>query len=251
MSPNRRLHLLTAVATVLAALAVLGPAGPAAGDDSTSVVTAREVVGTSVRGRPIVAWHRARPGATRTLLVIGNIHGDERAGLRVVRRLRDRAQLPADLDLWLVPSVNPDGTAADTRTNAHGVDLNRNFPYRWRRSAPGPTWSGPADLSEPESQALRRLTLRLRPRLTVIFHQPLFGVGATAKSMPTVRALARGMRLPVDEFRCGRVCTGTYSSWLNHRIDGLAVTVEFGGRVPRWRIGRAAGTLLDVGSALR
>src|SRR5450432_2751618 len=41
------------------------------------------VIGTSVLGRPIVAVHRWRPGATRTLLVIGNMHGDEQAGLRV------------------------------------------------------------------------------------------------------------------------------------------------------------------------
>lgn len=235
----------------MAALAALGPVGAAAGDDTTTVVTSREVVGSSVRGRPIVAWHRARPGATRTLLVIGNIHGDEKAGLRVVRRLRERATLPADVDLWLVPSINPDGTAAGTRTNAHGVDLNRNFPYRWRSSPRGPNWSGPSYLSEPESQALRRLTLRLQPRLTVIFHQPLFGVGATDKGMGTVRALASGMHLPIHEFRCGSVCTGTYSGWVNHRLNGLAVTVEFGARVSDWRIGRAAVTLLDVGSALR
>ena len=109
------------------------------------VVTTREVIGTSVNGRPIVAIHRAREGADdRTVLVIGSIHGDERAGLRVVRKLRNRDRLPAGLDLWLVPTVNPDGTAADRRTNAHGVDLNRNFPYRWHSSSRGATWSGPA-----------------------------------------------------------------------------------------------------------
>ena len=46
------------------------------------------MIGTSVQGRPIVAVHRWHPGATRTLLVIGNLHGDEKAGLRVVHRLR-------------------------------------------------------------------------------------------------------------------------------------------------------------------
>ena len=60
-----------------------------------------------MNGRPIVAIHRAREGATRTVLVIGSIHGDERAGLRVVRELRDRENLPADLDLWLVRDRQP------------------------------------------------------------------------------------------------------------------------------------------------
>ena len=102
------------------------------------------MIGTSVQGRPIVAVHRWRPGATRTLLVIGNMHGDEQAGLRVVRRLRKHS-FPAAVDLWLIRSVNPDGTAADRRTNAHGVDLNRNFPRRWKSAGRGTSqWSGPS-----------------------------------------------------------------------------------------------------------
>ena len=40
------------------------------------------------------------------------------------------------------------------------------------------------------------------------------------------------MRLPVDEFHCTGVCYGTFTGWVNHRTDGLAVTVEFGSRVP-------------------
>ena len=248
--PVRRVAALAALA-VLPAAALL--AAPAAADEQPApggVVTTREVVGSSVRGRPIVAVHRAREGATRTVLVIGSIHGDERAGLRVVRRLRQRVHLPADLDLWLVPTVNPDGTAADRRTNAHGVDLNRNFPYRWRRSSSGATWSGPGRLSEPESRALRSLHRRLDPVLTLVFHQPLFGVGANDKGMRTVREIAAGMRLPVDEFHCTGVCNGTFTGWINHRTDGLGVTVELGRRVPSWRLTRAARTIVRVGSDL-
>ena len=100
---------------------------------------------------------------TRTVLVIGSIHGDEQAGLRVVRRLRDRDRLPAGLDLWLVPHGEPGRHGADRRTNAHGVDLNRNFPYLWHSSPRGATWSGRQPLSEPESVLLRDLVLRLHP----------------------------------------------------------------------------------------
>jgi hypothetical protein len=249
-------------ATILVVAACLaGPsalAGPAAGADAvradavspTAVVTTREVVGTSVEGRPIVALHRARPGATRTVLVIGNVHGDEQAGLRVVRRLRDRAHLPADLDLWLVLTANPDGTAADRRTNAHGVDLNRNFPYLWHTSARGSTWSGRAPLSEPESQTLKALIRRLHPVLTVVFHQPLFGVGSSDKGMASVRAVARGMKLPIQNLACTGVCHGSFGSWVNHRTPYLAVTVEFGHKVADWRIRRAAATVVSVGSRL-
>jgi len=246
-------RLLIAALAVAAAVPVAGttmttsvsPAAVAA----DAPVTTDEVVGTSVRGRPITVVHRTSAEATRRVLVIGHIHGDERAGLRVVRGLLDRPDLPADLDLYLARTVNPDGTAARSRTNAHGVDLNRNFPYRWATSPRGSTWSGPSALSEPESVVIRDLIRRIDPWLVVTFHQPLFGVGANDKGMATVRAIARGMRLPIDDFACTGVCHGSFTSWVNHRTESLAVTVEFGQSAPDWRIARAARTVVEVGSA--
>ena len=59
------------------------------------------------------------------------------------------------------------------------------------------------------------------------------------------------MRLPVDDFACTGVCYGTFTGWVNHRTDVLAVTVEFGETVPDWRISRAANTVVAVGSRAR
>lgn len=241
--PSRR------TTVVLAAAIALGVAtGPVAAPASAAVepVTTREVVGTSVEGRPITVVRRTSEGATRRVLVIGSIHGDERAGMRVVRELVRRAQLPADLDLWLATTVNPDGTADDRRTNAHGVDLNRNFPYRWGSSPRGATWSGTGPMSEPESVALRALVRRIDPALVITFHQPLYGVGANDKGMPTVRALAAGMGLPVSRFVCTGICHGTFTGWVNNRTDGLAVTVEFGRQATDGLIRRAARTVVTV-----
>jgi len=244
--PSRRttVALLTTAAVALATGPVSAPASAV-----VEPVTTREVVGTSVEGRPISVVRRTTEGATRRVLVIGSIHGDERAGMRVVRELVRRERLPADLDLWLATSVNPDGTADDRRTNANGVDLNRNFPYRWGTSPRGATWSGPGPLSEPESVALRRLVRRIDPALVVSFHQPLYGVGANDKGMPTVRALAAGMDLPVRRFVCTGICHGTFTGWVNNRTDGLAVTVEFGRNAGDALVRRAARTVVSVGSA--
>ena len=256
MRPTRRparLARLLAPVVLTVGLLALAAGSPAVADDEPAPPASSPPAkwsGHRCRAGRSCAIHRARAGATRVVLVIGSIHGDEQAGLRVVRRLRDRPHLPADLDLWLVPTVNPDGTAADRRTNAHGVDLNRNFPYKWHAGSRGLTWSGPAALSEPESQALKALHRRLDPWLTVTFHQPLFGVGANDKSMHLVREIAAGMRLPVDEFHCTGVCYGTFTGWVNHRTEGHGVTVEFGRRVPSWRVTRAARTVVEVGSDL-
>jgi protein MpaA len=205
------------------------------------------MIGTSVLGRPIVAVHRWRPGATRTLLVIGNVHGDEQAGLRVAHRLLTHS-LPTPVDLWVIRSANPDGTAADRRTNAHGVDLNRNFPRRWVGAGAGTSnWSGPRAGSEPETQALLSFVARIHPRTTIVFHQPLDGVDAyRAKSMTLVRRLARESGLPVKSFDCHGGCHGTFTDWLNTRTPGRAVTVEFGARAPSAQVARMTRAVLTV-----
>jgi murein peptide amidase A len=235
------LCVLTLAATTVVHAPVAGAAGEAQREDT--------VVGTSAQGRPIVAVHRWRAGATKRVLVIGNMHGDERAGLRVVSRLVTR-RLPTNVDLWLIRSINPDGTAADRRTNARGVDLNRNFPRRWVRAGRGTTqWAGPSAASEPETTSLMAFVRKVRPRTTVVFHQPLYGVDSyRAKSPALVRALSHDTGLPVKSFDCRGGCHGTFTDWLNDRTAGRAVTVEFGHRASAARLDRVARAVLRVGS---
>ncbi len=70
----------------------------------------------------------------------------------MIEELRRRANRIDDVDLWSVRTVNPDGAKAGTSRNARGVDLNRNFPYRWRGGVPPSSryYPGPHELSEPE-----------------------------------------------------------------------------------------------------
>jgi protein MpaA len=235
-----------AVAAVCAAVVQ-----PAAGATSvtTQPVVHEETVrfGTSVEGRPLVAWHRWVDGARRTTVVLGAMHGNERAGTRVVRSLRG-LPLPAGVDLWLVPTVNPDGTADYRRTNARGVDLNRNFPRYWRSAGAGTsTWSGPSAASEPETRAVQALLRRVGARTVLSFHQPLHGVDSyRAKSMPLVRRLARVLDLPVQSFDCSGGCHGTLTDWANHRLQGRAVTVELSRLLTDARIDALARGVLRV-----
>ncbi len=108
------------------------------------------------------------------MLVMGVIHGDERAGLAVTRRLRELPAQPG-VDLWMLDDLNPDGAVRGTRQNARGVDLNRNFPYRWQRGGrpEDQQYPGASPVSEPEARIAQRLILRLHPTITLWFHQPL------------------------------------------------------------------------------
>jgi predicted deacylase len=249
---DRRVRHLGGVAagSVLAALvAAAVPASPAAVAASapSAVHEERVVIGTSAGGRDLVAVHRWADDATRTTLVIGSMHGDEPAGTRVVRRLRS-APVPARADLWLVPTVNPDGAAAGRRTNGHGVDLNRNFPRHWVEAGEGTaTWSGPVPASEPETRAVQALLRQVRPRTVVVLHQPLFGVDSyRAKSMTLVRRLARVLDLPVRSFDCSGGCHGTLTDWHNARLPGRAVSVELARTASDWRVRHTARGLLQV-----
>jgi protein MpaA len=210
--------------------------------------------GASVQGRPIVAVQRGDPDAATAVLVVGVIHGNETAGLAVTRRLR-RMAVPRGVRLWLVDRINPDGLAAHTRQNARGVDLNRNFPFRWRRQASRANgqYPGATPLSEPESRAAVRLITRVRPRVTIWFHQR-FGpavVDLSGGDARVERRYARLAGLPVE--RLERY-PGSATGWQNHRFRGttaFVVELRAGAPPPPGAVTRLARAVLELARSRR
>jgi len=196
---------------------------------------AREDIGRSHEGRPIVALRLRPPGATAApasrprLLLTGHIHAVELIGAYVVRAVaaelaRGYGHDPAvtalldRADVWVVPLLNPDGagrvwrrrgwcTLSGARVTARGVDPNRNFPVApvagrsaWNsgRGRPGSAYyRGPRPLSEPECLALARLCVRERFCAAVNFHS--FG-GVVFMPEPLGPDAARA-QLALDVFR--------------------------------------------------
>jgi N-acetylmuramoyl-L-alanine amidase len=211
---------------------------------------AAETVGRSVDGRPIDALRVGSPSAERVVLVVGEIHGTERAGRSVVRRLR-QLRPPRGTALLLVDSANPDGGRAGTRWNAHGVDLNRNFAFGWRPlGVPFDTYhSGPGPLSEPESAALAALISRVQPRVTVWYHQHMRLVDRSGGDPHLERLYARRARLP---HKAIPPLPGTATSWQNHTFprDSAFVVDLPAGRLDRAAVGRHAAAVMDVAGAI-
>ena len=85
------------------------------------------------------------------MLVVGCIHGDECAGMAVVRELRRRG-VSVGRHLWLLPNLNPDGLVGGHRQNGRGVDLNRNFPSQWRPN--GARWDNISNRTAPSSKTV-------------------------------------------------------------------------------------------------
>ena len=146
----------------------------------------------SVQGTPLYVHDVVAEGAKLRVIVAGAIHGDELSSASVALHWIELARegpRPARPVHWrFIPVLNPDGLLArpPRRTNARGVDLNRNFPTpNWQREAPlyweqrtrkdPRRWPGPRPLSEPESQFLHQQLEQFRPHLVVAIHAP-YGV---------------------------------------------------------------------------
>jgi protein MpaA len=235
-----RLAALRGITAVLAlvlgagTLTLANPSAATSGDSGDAVVEQRRL-GVSVKGRPIVAYRVGNPDARVTAVAMSTMHGDEADTRHILRAIRDGRKVRG-LDLWVIPTMNPDGLARGTRKNARGVDLNRNFPYRWA-DLDGSYESGPKPASEPETRAVMRFFDQVRPRYVVSFHQPLYGVDVSTPGMKRFAGrLARGLDLPRKRFTCGGVCHGTFTQWYIHKHDRKAVTVEYGANPSRHRM---------------
>lgn len=190
---------------------------------------------------------------------------------------------------WLVLLANPDGAllsevgldtayphrekllrlngASDDFTlwkaNANGVDLNVNFPAKWgkgvknTRVAGAENYIGEKPFSEPETQALRRFTEKIRPDYTIsyhtkgeeiywCFHQPKKN---RLRDYVLGKALSRVSGYPLVLTK-GSV--GGYKDWCISRFKIPSFTVEVGKDALRHPLkGNALDDIIDKnGSSL-
>ena len=159
----------------------------------------------SVNGTPLYMRDVGAENAKLRVLVTGAIHGDELSSASVALHwLRlaseEQVQMPQAVHWRFVPVLNPDGLFVQppTRTNAHGVDLNRNFPtpnwerdaavYWQKRTNKDPRrWPGPKPLSEPESRFLHEQMQSFKPHLIVAIHAPYGVLDFDGPSVPPSR----------------------------------------------------------------
>ncbi|AQS70156.1 M14 family metallopeptidase [Streptomyces pactum] len=182
-------------------------------------------IGKTVNGQDILALKltrhadRTRDGSKPAVLYMSNQHAREWITPEMTRRLmhhyldnykKDRRikKLVDSTELWFLLSANPDGydytfESTDNRLwrknlrdvngdgtigTGDGVDLNRNFAYKWgyddEGSSPNPTgqtYRGAGPNSEPETKALDAFQKRIGFTYGINYHSAaellLYGVG--------------------------------------------------------------------------
>jgi murein peptide amidase A len=225
---------------------------PTGSDTATaSVPHHRIVIGHSVQGRPIRATEIGAPNAPHTVLVVGVIHGNEGAGLAVIDRLL-RMTPPRGVDVWVVKLMNPDGYYANTRQNARGVDLNRNFPWKWHHAGSpwGVYYSGPSAASEPETRTAIRFIRDIRPEITIWYHQHEDEVIEAGGRIDIQRRYARLVHMHFE--RHYPWAPGRATNWENHRVrPSTAFAVELpAGRLSAATARQHARAVLNVAGML-
>lgn len=195
----------------------------------------RRQYGQSVLEAPLFYFPAEAPG-DQTGIVMAGTHGDEIAAV-VTLSCALRSLAAGQLRHHVILAVNPDGCQLGTRSNAHGVDLNRNFAtinwqaggteYRWNSSADARDvflHTGDHPASEPETRALCRLVRELQPAWMVTIHDPLACVEDPLQS-PLGHWLAEGMELPLVT-ELGYQTPGSFGTW-SAENQFHCITLEF------------------------
>lgn len=146
--------------------------------------------GQSVKGRPLIYADFGPADSKNVTLVLSMVHGDEitplYSGFEMAKWAEAEMKKYPGARLVLAPLINPDGFLdyPKTRTNANGVDCNRNFKTAdWQKDALS-SWKkkfssnprrfpGHKPDSEPETLFQKMLIEKFKPQKIVSIHSPL------------------------------------------------------------------------------
>lgn len=220
---------------------------------------AETVVGTSVGGNAITAYHFGE--GTSELLFVGGIHGGYEWNTALVAyELMDYLKtnptvVPKNVKVTVIPVLNPDGlkkvvgttgkfTSADVsksdevvvsgRFNGNTVDLNRNFDCDWQAKGVWQTKTvsgGTSAFSEPESQAIKQYVEANKPTAVIAWYSAAGGVfssnchnGVSAQTKTITKLFADASGYPANESFDFYETTGDMVNWLaKNNITAISV----------------------------
>jgi len=177
---------------------------------SAEVLVQRQIVGTSVDNRPIECIMLGQ--GPDVIFILATIHGNEPAGTPLVRQLskylQQNTQLLTGKKVVLLPVANPDGLYSNSRFNANGVNLNRNFATDNRINK---RKFGYKALSEPETRTIEKLISKYKPDRIVSIHQPLACIDYDGSAYSLANEMAQHCELPIKKLGAKPGSLGSYA----------------------------------------
>lgn len=215
---NNRSCVIVAICALAAVLVLAGCREPTlypefvtvSHPSTAALLGQHHIVGRSVRNRSIMTQVFGQ--GPDVILVMATIHGNEPAGTPLVRTLaqyiREHLEILNGRTIVLLPVANPDGMAANTRHNANGVDLNRNFATANRINSER---FGRSALSEPEARVIKQLISQYAPDRIVTIHQPLACIDYDGPARAIAARMAQYCDLPVKKLGARPGSLGSYA----------------------------------------
>jgi protein MpaA len=186
--------------------------------------------GLSSQGNPIPVYATNLKPNQKALYLMAGTHGDEPEGIYVLDHLFHWLQQSfheAHFPIIVIPTVNPDGVANKTRTNARGVDLNRNLPtLDWTQEAKAPRYyPGQAPLSEPENIFLVNLFDHYAPLAIISFHswKPVIDYNLAAKKI--AEFIAQYNQYEICDY-IGYPTPGSFGTFMQEKYHAPVITFE-------------------------
>ena len=180
------------------------------------------IAGRSVENRPVMYYVLGR--GPEVVFILSTIHGDEPAGTPLVKKLADYLQQQRKFleghTVVLMPLANPDGLARNTRQNAKGVDLNRNFASQNRINNEE---FGLTPLSEPEAYIIEQLIRQVNPDRIVSIHQPYGCIDYDGPGQMLANHMAKYCDLPVKKLGA---LPGSLGSFAGETLGIPTITFE-------------------------
>lgn len=167
----------------------------------------------------------------QTCLIIGVFHGDEPEGEDLIYKLMhefkgDNTYCRLSQVLF-IPCLNPDGKELKTRTNANGVDLNRNFPTKnWELSKEKDSYySGISPASEIETKFLIKIIEEYKPDRILTLHTPYRVVNYDGPAKEMAEEISKLNGYPVEE-NIGYPTPGSFGTYAGIERNIPVITLE-------------------------
>jgi protein MpaA len=169
------------------------------------------------------------------VLIIGVFHGDESQGKYLIEKYLDNYEYN---NLLFIPCLNPDGLQNGTRTNANGVDLNRNFPTKnfgqdgsQAGDNPQDYYGGISPASETETQFVIDVIEKYQPKIVLTLHAPYKIVNYDGPAKEIAQKISDIIGYPVEE-SIGYPTPGSFGTYCGVECNIPVITLELDEKIP-------------------